>query len=102
MVTMSPKKSVFITGAAAGIGRATALNFAKRGYVVGAYDLDEVGLKTLSKEIEDLGATAVTGHLDVTDADAMFTTTAPGVARRNGNAACRPFTTPLVLTSISL
>ena len=71
MVTMSPKKSVFITGAAAGIGRATALSFAKNGYVVGAYDLDEVGLKTLSTEIEDLGATAVTGHLDVTDAEEM-------------------------------
>ncbi|MCW2515495.1 MAG: short-chain alcohol dehydrogenase [Mycobacterium sp.] len=68
---MSQKKSVFITGAAAGIGRATALNFARNGYVVGAYDIDEVGLKTLADEIEDLGATAVTGHLDVTDSDEM-------------------------------
>ena len=33
-------KSVFITGAAAGIGRETALAFAAKGYTVGAYDID--------------------------------------------------------------
>jgi NADP-dependent 3-hydroxy acid dehydrogenase YdfG len=69
MVVMKATRSVFITGAAAGIGRATALTFARKGYLVGAYDVDEVGLKTLADEIADLGATAVTGHLDVTDAD---------------------------------
>lgn len=68
---MTEQKSVFITGAAAGIGRATALSFARNGYLVGAYDIDEVGLKTLTDEVEDLGARAVTGHLDVTDADEM-------------------------------
>jgi NADP-dependent 3-hydroxy acid dehydrogenase YdfG len=71
VVAMSDKKSVFITGAAAGIGRATALTFAKKGYLVGAYDIDEVGLKSLADEIDQLGATVVTGHLDVTDADEM-------------------------------
>jgi NADP-dependent 3-hydroxy acid dehydrogenase YdfG len=69
MGVMSQQKSVFITGAAAGIGRATALSFARNGYVVGAYDVDEIGLESLAKEIEGLGATAITGHLDVTDAD---------------------------------
>jgi NADP-dependent 3-hydroxy acid dehydrogenase YdfG len=64
-------KTVFITGAAAGIGRATALTFARNGYTVGGYDLDEVGLKSLAAEIETLGAKAVTGHLDVTDPDEM-------------------------------
>ena len=71
MVAMSHEKSVFVTGAAAGIGRATALTFAKRGYAVGAYDIDEVGLKSLADEFDRLGATVVTGHLDVTDADEM-------------------------------
>ncbi|MDT5198021.1 MAG: hypothetical protein QOG79_503 [Mycobacterium sp.] len=71
MTTMNNHKSVFITGAAAGIGRATALSFAKNGYLVGAYDIDEVGLKSLADEIDRLGATVVTGHLDVTDADEM-------------------------------
>lgn len=64
---MASKKSVFITGAAAGIGRKTALSFARKGYTVGGYDIDEVGLKSLKDEIEDLGSTAVVGHLDVTD-----------------------------------
>lgn len=68
---MPVTKSVFITGAAAGIGRATALTFAGKGYLVGGYDIDEVGLKSLAGEIESLGGRAVTGHLDVTDPDEM-------------------------------
>ncbi|HEX2214451.1 MAG TPA: SDR family oxidoreductase [Mycobacterium sp.] len=64
-------KTVFITGAAAGIGRATALTFARKGFLVGGYDIDEVGLKSLADEIERLGASAHTGHLDVTDPDEM-------------------------------
>ncbi|WP_102141360.1 SDR family oxidoreductase [Mycobacterium hubeiense] len=68
---METSKSVFITGAASGIGRKTALTFAAKGYTVGAYDIDEVGLKTLADEIDELGAKAVTGHLDVTDPDEM-------------------------------
>ncbi len=75
------QKSVFITGAAAGIGRATALSFARKGFTVGGYDIDEVGLKTLADEVDQCGATgsnvagraapAVIGHLDVTDPDEM-------------------------------
>lgn len=64
-------KAVFITGAAAGIGRATALTFARKGFTVGGYDIDDVGLKTLADEIDELGARAVVGHLDVTDPDEM-------------------------------
>lgn len=66
-----PNRAVFITGAAAGIGRATALTFAKKGYTVGGYDIDEIGLKSLADEIEQLGATAIVGHLDVTDPSEM-------------------------------
>ncbi|CAJ1509776.1 SDR family oxidoreductase [[Mycobacterium] burgundiense] len=66
-------KSVFITGAAAGIGRATALKFAAKGYTVGGYDIDEDGLASLRDEITTLGAKAITGHLDVTDNDEMTT-----------------------------
>lgn len=45
------KKTVFITGAAAGIGRAAAIRFARSGWFVGAYDLDTEGLKSLEAEI---------------------------------------------------
>ncbi len=45
------KKTIFITGAASGIGRATAKLFAERDYFVGLYDLDEKGLAALRTEI---------------------------------------------------
>ncbi|MGE2736153.1 SDR family oxidoreductase [Mycolicibacterium vaccae] len=64
-------KSVFITGAATGIGRATALLFAQRGYVVGGYDIDEDGLQVLAADITAVGGTPVVGHLNVTDAQEM-------------------------------
>jgi NAD(P)-dependent dehydrogenase (short-subunit alcohol dehydrogenase family) len=62
--------TVFITGAAAGIGRATALLFARNGYRVGAYDVDLAGLATLRDEITGSGGEVTIGELDVTDAEA--------------------------------
>ena len=56
---MPNNRAVFITGAAAGIGRATALTFARNGYTVGAYDVDEVGLKTLADAISCQRLTSV-------------------------------------------
>ena len=43
------KKNIFITGAAAGIGKATAIMFAGKGWYVGATDVDETGLENLKK-----------------------------------------------------
>jgi NADP-dependent 3-hydroxy acid dehydrogenase YdfG len=61
-------ESIFITGAASGIGRETAKLFAGRGYKVGAADLDAAGLASLAGE---LGAERCqTGRLDVRDAAA--------------------------------
>ncbi len=62
---------MFITGAAAGIGRQTALAFARRGYIVGAYDVDETGVQALAEEIVGSGGRAISGRLDVRDADAF-------------------------------
>ncbi len=45
------KKTIFITGAANGIGRATAEKFIKEGWYVGLFDIDETNLKKLSKEL---------------------------------------------------
>ncbi len=59
------RKSIFITGAASGIGRATARKFAKEGWFVGAFDVNAEGLDALKAE---LGADNIfTRTLDVTD-----------------------------------
>jgi NAD(P)-dependent dehydrogenase (short-subunit alcohol dehydrogenase family) len=45
------RKSIFATGGASGIGRATCRLFAERGWFVGAYDVDETGLASLEQEL---------------------------------------------------
>lgn len=59
------QRSIFITGAAAGIGAATARRFAAHGWRVGLFDVDEAGALRLAAE---LGGAHVAGRLDVTDA----------------------------------
>lgn len=60
--------SIFISGAAAGIGKATALKFLAEGWCVGAYDVDRDGLAALANECAEAQlARLVTGVLDVTD-----------------------------------
>ena len=44
-------KSIFITGAASGIGKATAISFAKNGWSVGLFDINEQGLKEVAETI---------------------------------------------------
>ena len=43
------RPTLFVTGAAAGIGRAVAERFLRAGWFVGVYDVDEVGLRTLQQ-----------------------------------------------------
>ena len=59
------RKSIFITGAAAGIGRAAALRFAAAGWRVGLYDIDGAGVQRLAEEIGC--AQAQSGVLNVAD-----------------------------------
>lgn len=73
-------RSVFITGAAAGIGRATAHRFAAQGWRVGAYDIDRAGLATLTTELPAV----VTGVLDVRDAAEWERALAEFTAPSNG------------------
>ncbi|WP_010219472.1 SDR family oxidoreductase [Sphingomonas sp. PAMC 26621] len=66
MTSSNGRKSIFITGAASGMGRATALLFAEKGWFVGAYDVNQAGLETLQEEVGD--ANGLFEILDVTDA----------------------------------
>ena len=59
------RQSIFITGAASGMGRETAKLFHAKGWFVGAYDVNTDGLKTLEQEIGN--DNCVTGRLDVTN-----------------------------------
>ena len=60
-------KTVIITGAAGGIGRQTALSFAKEGANVAVSDLDFDQAKRVADEITSAGGTAEPFKLDVTD-----------------------------------
>lgn len=68
------RPAIFITGAAAGIGRATALRFARGGWFVGATDADPQALQRLRQELG--GADHSSAPLDVCDADAWAATLA--------------------------
>ncbi|MCA0157147.1 SDR family oxidoreductase [Tsukamurella sp. M9C] len=57
--------SIFISGGASGIGRATALRFLSEGWTVGVYDVNAAALEELKAEHPAI----VTGTLDVTDYD---------------------------------
>lgn len=59
------RQSIFITGAASGMGRETARLFAGQGWFVGGFDVNEAGLSDLQAE---LGAdNCLVRRLDVTD-----------------------------------
>ncbi|MEM1037374.1 MAG: SDR family oxidoreductase [Pseudomonadota bacterium] len=70
----SGRKSIFITGAASGIGAETARHFAKKGWFVGLYDIDERGLSEVASEIGE--ANCHQARLDVTNRDDWASATA--------------------------
>lgn len=59
-------KTVIVTGAASGIGRASALRLAAEGAAVLLFDRDEVGVVSTTNEIVALGGRAVPFALDLT------------------------------------
>jgi NAD(P)-dependent dehydrogenase (short-subunit alcohol dehydrogenase family) len=64
-------KTVLVTGAASGIGKATALACARRGARLQICDLDEAGLGATAEEIRRLGSEVTARRVDVADRAAM-------------------------------
>lgn len=68
---MSTKPTVLLTGAAHGIGRATAMALAARGTPMGLIDRDGPALAALVQELKERGVTVADATVDVTDRDAL-------------------------------
>lgn len=66
METLRDKVAV-ITGAASGIGRATACALAARGAQLVAVDIDDDGIRALADELNDQGAAVLAHPADVSD-----------------------------------
>jgi 3-oxoacyl-[acyl-carrier protein] reductase len=74
-------KVVIVTGAAAGIGRATALCFGERGARVAAWDASDAGAAALVGEIGAAGGDGAFWKLSVTDREAVDAAVSDVVAR---------------------
>jgi NAD(P)-dependent dehydrogenase (short-subunit alcohol dehydrogenase family) len=64
------KKTILVTGAASGIGKATSLLFGSRGFTVGCYDIDVEGAR---KVAEQIGKGTFHGRIDVTSEESWKT-----------------------------
>jgi NAD(P)-dependent dehydrogenase (short-subunit alcohol dehydrogenase family) len=65
--THDPVRTVLVTGAGGGLGRAFALGFASRGHRVAVADIDVDGAEETARLVKDTGAEAWSGRVDVTD-----------------------------------
>jgi NAD(P)-dependent dehydrogenase (short-subunit alcohol dehydrogenase family) len=76
-------RTIVITGASAGVGRATAHRFARAGAKVALIARDAAALDEVKREVEERGGRALVLPLDVADADAVFAA-ADAVAAETG------------------
>jgi NAD(P)-dependent dehydrogenase (short-subunit alcohol dehydrogenase family) len=71
MERLTEPEVVVITGASAGVGRATARAFAREGAYIGLLARGRDGLEGARREVEGLGGRALALPTDVSDADAV-------------------------------
>src|SRR5437868_1843488 len=67
----SDREVVVITGASAGVGRAAAQKFARRGARIGLLARGRAGLDGARRDVEQLGGEALVVPTDVADAKAV-------------------------------
>ena len=67
------KKTVFVTGAAVGIGRAVAIKFAQGGANLVLTDINIEALKRVEKEAEVYTKNILTFQCDVSDEERVYT-----------------------------
>jgi 3-oxoacyl-[acyl-carrier protein] reductase len=67
-MTTTSNRVAIVTGAARGIGAATALRLAADGLAVGVLDLDEAGAESTAEQIKAAGGRSVAVSVDVSDA----------------------------------
>ena len=97
-------KTVFITGAAGGIGRQTGLSFAKEGANVAVSDLDFDMAERVANEIKSAGGIAEPFKLDVTNQNETIETMNNAYNHFGGldvafcNAGIREIVSPLELS----
>lgn len=77
-------KTLFVAGGASGIGRATALAFAREGAGVAVSDIDGEGAAAVAGEIRDGGGTAIAAPADVADRAAVDAAVAAAVGAFGG------------------
>lgn len=74
------RKVAFVTGAASGIGRATARRFAQEGYAVAVVDVSEEGGRETLAQIHAAGGEATFIHCNIADAESVKEAIADAVA----------------------
>lgn len=68
-MTRFPEQRIVITGAASGLGRATALRFARAGWRVAIADIDAAGMDATLAAVREAGSDGLTERCDVTCED---------------------------------
>jgi NAD(P)-dependent dehydrogenase (short-subunit alcohol dehydrogenase family) len=68
-----PPRTVVITGASAGVGRASAIRFAREGARIGLLARGSAGLEAAKRDVERLGGSALIFAVDVADPHSVET-----------------------------